>query len=519
MDADITNFQKFIIRKIVKSVEYNTKEDEFIFNRCDISDSLISAIVKEGYRYGMSEKDVRQFITTTSSNIKTLPSVKSVVTNFDISKVPIGQHLRLNIKHKVKGHQWVECLKMKNFLFILSSSISELTFGVRITPHTTLWSAGFAIDFSFQPKNEAMPIRGLILRLENFVSVEMFNPSVVHEILDSPKTFAYDEKLSENKKTTKKLTLTQRETEILILIEIVEQAIIDNDIESKYNKIKSDFTELGLSSYLLNTLITTIKNSNTLTTFNSATNTFDEHFFFYKQTDFSDEQKKNATTSQEQESYLKKIIKIEQTKNVFIFFTIILFGILMVFIALHIESVEELRQQRIDINKKNTEISKLQQKSSNLQKSIDTISNYTFTTGSNPKNTSSFDTDWVMWLEAKQDLVLDYLYMRGKEYGNVTIYICNKNDKIVKKIKTTVNNSEFKKVYVGATLTKGCYYIRRVSGVSLQYHSSSTDEFSLYRDGALVIMGCCAYSNRHLSKDSKGYYQYYYNLQYHLTFQ
>lgn len=50
MDANIENFQKFIILKIVKSVDYNPTEDAYTFDFCQITDDLISEIVQEGSR-------------------------------------------------------------------------------------------------------------------------------------------------------------------------------------------------------------------------------------------------------------------------------------------------------------------------------------------------------------------------------------------------------------------------------------------------------------------------------------
>lgn len=55
MVANIENFEKFIIKQIVNTVDYHPESDEFEFNRICISDELINIIGNEGARYGIEK--------------------------------------------------------------------------------------------------------------------------------------------------------------------------------------------------------------------------------------------------------------------------------------------------------------------------------------------------------------------------------------------------------------------------------------------------------------------------------
>ena len=58
-----------------------------------------------------------------------------------------------------------------------------------------------------------------------------------------------------------------------------------------------------------------------------------------------------------------------------------------------------------------------------------------------------------------------------------------------------------------------------LSGVNLQYHSSSDKEYGQFSGGALEVTGCCNYGDRTNfdSKNKHAYYQYFYNIRYRIV--
>ncbi|MBR4564103.1 MAG: hypothetical protein IKO26_06610 [Paludibacteraceae bacterium] len=509
MGANISNFQKYIIRNIVKSVEYDALLDSYTFNRCEISDDLISIIVQEGKRYGMSEQEVRQFIALTASNIKPQPTTDKFVTNFDISKVTFGAHIRIEINHPIKGLQWVECIKLKQSLFVLSSSISGILFGTRITPQTKFWAIGCFVDFSFQLANESLPIKSLILRLGEIKAIELYSPSIVHEILDSSKAFTIDEE-KEAKKQTKKLTITQRETELLSLIDTISESVEKQNIKSDYLTLKSLFVELNLSSYLLNILIANIKNYSTAPKINSEL--FDEHFFVYKQMDNSQIDDLNEKLQLTNSNLIKITKKWNKKEGWFIATIVFLFSISIFLFFVYCIVYNELEEKYCTLEQENKNY---KTQCDSLNNDLNVIHSYSFVVGSSIRYNKGCDGNWIMWLNAKHDVYLESCYLRGQENGKVIIGIYDAKDNLIKSV-NAIADSTFSKVDMNVELPQGNYYLKRKSGVELQYHSSNSNEYAQYNNGALIITGCCHYDNRHNNKEDKNYYQYFYNITYHL---
>ena len=333
MDANISNFQKFIIQNIVQSVEYDALLDSYTFNRCEISDDLISIIVQEGKRYGMSEQEARQYITLTASNIKTSPYAKKIVSDFDFASIPFGTHIRIDIEHPIQGHQWLEGIKLKKSLFLLNSSIRGLYYGVRIYPQTEIWSSGFYINFEYQPDRSPVIIQNLVLSIGKLSYIQLFYPSVVHEIIDSQRTFAKDEQ-NTNKGRTKKLSITQRETEFLSIADDVFDSVKNNNIDSDYSNFKGLIHEIDISSYVLNALICDSKKR--IEQSPQSLNAIENNIFFHKEdsTSISEIDSLKDLLESAKKNY-DKLLKKQKTKRCWyianvLFLTIVIFIIIVI---------------------------------------------------------------------------------------------------------------------------------------------------------------------------------------------
>ena len=193
MVANIENFEKFIIKQIVNTVDYHPESDEFEFNRICISDELINIIGNEGARYGIEKGQIGQIISRVAENIRTNPVIDLKYGSIDVSKLKVGQHLKINILHPEKGAHYIELLVTQKFQFyVLASDIVGVRYGDEIRALDDTWNNGFYIDFTVSLKNNKHSDDALILKLGKLQSVAMFGPSVVHEILDSESAFTYD---------------------------------------------------------------------------------------------------------------------------------------------------------------------------------------------------------------------------------------------------------------------------------------------------------------------------------------
>lgn len=193
MVANFEYFEKFIVKQIVNTVDYHPETDEYEINRIHISDDIINVIEDEGVRYGLKRDQIGQIISQVAENIRTKPAIKLRYDCIDVTKLKIGQHFRINILHPEKGPHYIELLVINKYHFyVLASDIIGVRYGDEIYALDNTWNNGYYADFRVVFGNNKDFNEESILRLGKLQSVEMFSPSVVHEILDSESAFTYD---------------------------------------------------------------------------------------------------------------------------------------------------------------------------------------------------------------------------------------------------------------------------------------------------------------------------------------
>lgn len=192
------------------------------------------------------------------------------------------------------------------------------------------------------------------------------------------------------------------------------------------------------------------------------------------------------------------------------------------------DKAEHIRQLEKTITKKNAaieerdhSISELQNSINDLHDKIGTISSYKLSTGSTIRNSDNQDNAWILWIKARQKIQIESFYIKSQTSGNVDIGLFDTNDNLIASVETYVYEGEFRKVIVDTewTIDRGAYYMKIRSGVSLQYHSSNDGEYGQFSGGALEVTGACNYSERNdeTKKSNHSYYQYFYNIRYHIV--
>lgn len=202
MDVNIENFEKFIIKHIVNTVDYHPEKDEYEINRIHISDDILKTIEDEGLRYGFNKNNVGDIVLQVSENIRTTPAVQLRYDSINVKELVVGQHFQINILHPEKGAHYVELLTINKYVYyVLSSDIPGVCYGDELHALDKIWNNGYYADFSIKHANSVQTNKDKILRLGNLQNIEMYSPSVVHEILDSEENFSYETAIA-NKKTT-----------------------------------------------------------------------------------------------------------------------------------------------------------------------------------------------------------------------------------------------------------------------------------------------------------------------------
>ena len=192
---DNEQFIRFIIKNIIKTIDYDVENDAFIIDRVYISDELINRIVAEGSKYGLESGDVRELITIVSSEIKTDPSVHRSYDQVRVRNITAGKHLRLNAIHDEYGPMYIEmvCIEPLRF-FVISSDIPGVRYQDELVSINEVWNISYGIDFRYISNGEVYPNqKDLVLKFSKLKSIEYIFPSIVHEIFDSQEDFVKED--------------------------------------------------------------------------------------------------------------------------------------------------------------------------------------------------------------------------------------------------------------------------------------------------------------------------------------
>lgn len=160
-----------------------------------------------------------------------------------------------------------------------------------------------------------------------------------------------------------------------------------------------------------------------------------------------------------------------------------------------------------------------------LDTKYNAITSYSYMVGASPRitNEQSGDRDygWIMWLRARQPVKINYFYIESGSSGYITLSLFSETSELIASQEFYIPSSFFWIKIIPEDFKMrepGCYYMRisESNGHSLRYHSSSDEEYSRYRVGALQITGCCNYKDRENAelREKTSYYQYFYNINY-----
>lgn len=170
------------------------------------------------------------------------------------------------------------------------------------------------------------------------------------------------------------------------------------------------------------------------------------------------------------------------------------------------------------IAEKDNTISGLQTSLNDLHHDLEIISSFSASTGATLRNNDSYDSGWILWLNAKRKIRIESFYIKGQTSGNVDIGLFDTDDNLIASYEASVSGGEFRKINVGSewTLESGVYYMKIRNGTSLQYHGSGDREYGQFSGGALEVTGASSYGDRNdtSKRTNHSYYQYFYNIQY-----
>ena len=191
MGSKLLRFQKYIVRQIIDTVDYDPEKDDYIINRISLTDKNLQTINEEGNRYGLTPEQCAQIISQVSNNIVLEPATAIHKSIYDVRKATFGQHLDICFDHPNKGPHHIEVVALNQGRYmVLSSTIRGLQLLDELEPVSLVWNPGFFIDFHVFREGKRYPGDQTKLSIGKFTHIKVYSPSVVHEILDSESDFS-----------------------------------------------------------------------------------------------------------------------------------------------------------------------------------------------------------------------------------------------------------------------------------------------------------------------------------------
>lgn len=193
-----SQFIKFIIKEIVKGISYDTTSLDFLFNRVVVSDKTMNNIIEEGKNYSYTQEDVKKSIEYATKEISLAPRREELYSCLDISKLIVGQHLKISFHNEITGMHMTELLLLeKNRFLVLNSDNNSIQKGDEFIALNILWNVNYCTEFCVFRNDSRYPDADSIFRTPKITLFELFYPSILHEVYDSESDYKFRMEKSE----------------------------------------------------------------------------------------------------------------------------------------------------------------------------------------------------------------------------------------------------------------------------------------------------------------------------------
>lgn len=187
------NLRNYILQKIIKGLHLNKKTFSFLEDKIELSDTLLSALIKECAKYGFNDSNARVFITQTANNITYNPSIELINNNLNANSIEVGQYFRMNFSNEKYGLLFLElvCLELNCFLVIKSTVPGVIPLDV-LHSEQQVWNIGYDTRFAVERKGKRYPYSDSYLIIGKFNNINLYQPSFMYKIFDSEEDYSYN---------------------------------------------------------------------------------------------------------------------------------------------------------------------------------------------------------------------------------------------------------------------------------------------------------------------------------------
>lgn len=191
-------FENFIIKKIVTGVFYDTSTLSLCFNKVVASERMLEEIYAEAQNYGYSEEEITITIDSAIRRITHTTHKENVYSNINLSRLAIGQHIRIVMWEPSYGEMSLELLNLaKNLFLVLSSDDNSLLKDDELISCSDVWNVNSCIEFAVLRNQVRFPNNSTIYKTSPVLYWEFIYPSSIYEVYDSESDFRFTEQQEE----------------------------------------------------------------------------------------------------------------------------------------------------------------------------------------------------------------------------------------------------------------------------------------------------------------------------------
>lgn len=200
MNRQISQFSKFILKKIVKGVAICdspnlTSANLYKFIKVELNDDILNEIIDEGARYHLTQEECVTQIRMADERINTNPAITRITSTVELKEFPVGTYLNIGYRNDLVGKSVVSVIVAEDGnLVVLNSDLGDIEYRDILRPLHRRFNCGSQNYFDVYRNGKLLTQKDISFSPGTLEYIEKHQPGLVYDILDTDKTFAYSRK-------------------------------------------------------------------------------------------------------------------------------------------------------------------------------------------------------------------------------------------------------------------------------------------------------------------------------------
>lgn len=201
-------FIKFILRHIVRDIEFSLANSSFSISLRTLSESARKSIYEEGRSWGLTDKTIENLINETNNKIDLYRNpTEEVIHNVDVNKaIPQGGLIQISYTDNVLGKSILKIMRIDSpeanrvakFILLQTNILSLHPNDILDVYGSTSWDLNHRVLFRITRNGELYPDAQSVFSTGKLENITLLRPSLLYEVIDSRLNFTYKEDLAIN---------------------------------------------------------------------------------------------------------------------------------------------------------------------------------------------------------------------------------------------------------------------------------------------------------------------------------